>query len=85
MDVRFTKKAYAQYKDWERYNKRIFSKINILIQDILRTPEEGIGRPEMLKHELSGYYSRRIDREHRLVYIVENDIITIISCKYHYG
>ena len=64
---------------WKCYN-RIVS----LIKDISRNPYQGLGKPEALKHELQGYWSRRIDDEHRLVYRIENDRLIIISCKYHY-
>ena len=64
--------------------KKCYKRIVILIKDISRNPYQGLGKPEALKHELQGYWSRRIDDEHRLVYRVENDRLIIISCKYHY-
>jgi toxin YoeB len=59
-------------------------KINTLVREIMRHPHTGRGKPELLKHELTGYWSRRIDQEHRLVYKVRNEEITILSCRFHY-
>jgi len=64
----------------KKYYKRIIS----LIKDISRNPFQGLGKPEALKYELQGYWSRRIDDEHRLIYKIENDRLIIVSCKYHY-
>lgn len=80
----FTPTAFDNYKEWATIDKQIFKKINEIIQSIDRTPFEGIGKPEPLKYSLSGYWSRRITDEHRLVYSVKDDEILIISCKYHY-
>ena len=81
---RFTEKAWDDYIYWLENDKKMLKKINNLIRDIKRNPFEGLGKPEKLKHELKGYWSRRIDHEHRLVYkVVQNDII-IISCRFHY-
>jgi len=63
---------------------KLFSKISSLIKDIARDPFQGLGKPEPLRHELSGYWSRCINEEHRLVYKIENDTIFILSCKFHY-
>ncbi|MDR0474737.1 MAG: Txe/YoeB family addiction module toxin [Treponema sp.] len=78
--------AFEEFTNWAQEDKKIFKKIGSIIKDIKRNPKEGIGKPEPLKHELSGYWSRRIDDEHRLVYqIVENSgEIIIVSCKKHY-
>lgn len=84
MIVSFTEKSLAEYQEWAISDKKIFKKINELIKEITRTPFEGTGKPEPLKHELSGFWSRRINQEHRLVYKVENDAVYIASCKYHY-
>jgi toxin YoeB len=65
-------------------NKKLSKKIKSLIDDISRSPYDGLGKPEALKHEFSGWYSRRITDEHRLVYKVENDMIEILSCTTHY-
>ncbi|MFN5593583.1 MAG: Txe/YoeB family addiction module toxin, partial [Aphanizomenon sp.] len=65
-------------------DKKVFKKILELIKDIQREPFSGIGKPERLKYELQGYWSRRITDEHRLVYKIEEDLLIILSCKYHY-
>lgn len=69
---------------WQQEDKKILRKINSLIKEIQRTPFKGKGKPEPLKFDLSGFWSRRIDREHRLVYKIENDEVLIFSCRYHY-
>lgn len=79
----FKKLANKQYNYWLKTNKKIVSKIDTLIFDIQEHPFTGLGKPEPLKGELSGYWSRRITEEHRLVYTVEDDII-IVQCMYHY-
>lgn len=80
----FHKTAFMDFTEWSSRDKKIFEKITDIIQDTLRSPFDGIGKPEPLKHELNGYWSRRINDEHRLVYKVTNDAIFVISCKYHY-
>jgi toxin YoeB len=83
--VSFTPEAFAEYQDWQNQDRKIASKINKLINDIMRHPYEGLGKPEALKHDLKGYWSRRIDNEHRLVYRVTNDVeIRITQCREHY-
>ena len=84
MNLTFSKNAWEDYTSWLIEDKKMLKKINDLIKDIQRTPFEGIGKPEPLKYELSGYWSRRIDREHRLVYQASGNEILIYSCKYHY-
>lgn len=84
MLITFSSHAWEDYTTWLKEDRNMLVKINQLIKDIQRTPYEGIGKPEALKYDLAGYWSRRIDREHRLVYKVENDSVIIISCKYHY-
>ena len=84
MRITFSSHAWEDYSTWLKEDRKILVKINQLIKDIQRTPYEGIGKREALKFDLVGYWSRRIDREHRLVYKVDNDIVIIISCKYHY-
>ena len=84
MIIAFDSQAFQDYQNWLAENKKMFKKIGALIKDIQRTPFQGLGKPEPLKHNLSGYWSRRIDGEHRLVYKFENETIYIISCKYHY-
>jgi len=81
----FQQDAFDDFFDWSLVNKMIFKKIYELIKDIRRNPFEGKGKPEPLKHELTGYWSRRIDSEHRLVYKIENENIIIIRCKDHYS
>lgn len=83
MKVSFSEEAFADYQEWS-LDKKTFAKINELIKSICRTPFSGIGKPEPLKHELSNYWSRRINQEHRLVYKVSDDEIFIASCKFHY-
>ncbi len=84
MRIEFTKNAWEDYVSWQREDRKLLKRINLIIINIQRTPFEGIGNPEPLKYDLSGYWSRRIDREHRLVYQVEGGAILIYSCKYHY-
>ena len=86
MDVRFRDTAFAEYNEFWRTDRQIAIKIDKLITEIARTPYEGTGHPERLKYEMSGYWSRRISKEHRLVYRVdeENDVVFISSCMGHY-
>jgi toxin YoeB len=84
MKIRFGEKAWAEYLHWQTTNRKVTGKINALMKDISRHPFTGLGKPEMLKHDLSGFWSRRIDQEHRLVYTVRDDEITIYSCRFHY-
>jgi toxin YoeB len=70
--------------EWGKEDKKVFKKILELIKDIQREPFSGIGKPEPLKYEFQGYWSRRITNEHRLVYKIEEDLLIILSCKYHY-
>jgi toxin YoeB len=84
MDVAFTEEAFETFLEWQKTDKQTFRKIIALITDTCREPFTGLGKPEPLKHDLSGCWSRRITDEHRLVYTVEQDTVKIISCKYHY-
>ena len=77
--------AWQDYVYWQMQDKKTLKRINMLIKDIGRNPFDGIGKPEPLKGELSGFWSRRIDDEHRLVYVAEEDAILIIACKGHYN
>lgn len=77
-------KAWQDYLYWQSQDKKTLKRINRLIQDTMSNPFEGIGKPEPLKKNLSGFWSRRIDETNRLVYIVDDNYITIISCRYHY-
>ena len=82
--LRFEKRAQKELKWMEKHEKILLIKVNILIEDIKLHPYSGLGKPEALRFELSGYWSRRINREHRLVYKVEGDVIIIVaSCLFH--
>lgn len=85
MKLIFSTKAWEQYLYWQTTDKKILKRINLLIKDIQRNPTEGMGKPEALKHGLSGYWSRRINDEHRIVYKPQNDSILIAQLRYHYG
>lgn len=85
MKLIFSTKAWEQYLYWQTTDKIILKRINLLIKDIQRTPNEGIGKPEALKHGLSGYWSRRINDEHRIVYKQQSGSILIAQLRYHYG
>ena len=80
----FADQGWEDYLYWQKVDKKILKKINALIKDIERTPYDGIGKPEPLKHSLSGYWSRRITEEHRFVYKVEDDHLLIAQLRYHY-
>ena len=84
MRVIFTDSAWADYIYWQEQDRKILKRINNLIKETLRTPFEGSGKPEPLKFQLQGCWSRRITQEHRLVYKVTADDIMIISCRFHY-
>lgn len=84
MKLLFHNEGWEDYLHWQQTDKRILKRINELIKDCRRSPFDGIGKPEPLKGDLSGYWSRRIDDEHRLVYRVEPDAIVIFKCRYHY-
>lgn len=84
MKLIFSENAWDDYLYWQKNDKKILKRINLLIKDIQRSPHEGIGKPESLKHALSGYWSRRINDEHRFVYKVNDDSILIAQLKYHY-
>jgi toxin YoeB len=80
----FSEHAWEDYLYWQRTDRNILQRINTLIREIQRAPFEGIGRPEPLKHGLSGFWSRRINDEHRIVYKVEADSLFIAQLRYHY-
>ena len=84
MKLTFTDEAWDEYVYWQVKDKKILKKINTLIKDTKREPFDGLGKPEPLKHELAGYWSRRISQEHRLVYEVFEESILVVSCRYHY-
>lgn len=83
-NVVFSDASWDDYIYWQTSDTKNLKKINMLIKDIKRSPFEGIGKPEPLKHQLNGCWSRRIDNEHRLVYEVTQDSIRIVSCRFHY-
>ena len=80
----WTDEAWKDYIYWQTQDRKTLKKINKLIEDVKRHPFEGIGKPEPLKENLSGFWSRRIDESNRLVYVVDNEYISIISCRFHY-
>ena len=80
----WTGDAWADYVYWQGQNQKTLKRINKLIRDTKRSPFEGIGKPEPLKENLSGFWSRRVDESNRLVYAVNDSHITVISCRYHY-
>ena len=84
MKLTFAPKAWDSYLYWQKTDKSILKRINALIKDIQRNPFEGIGKPEPLRHSLSGYWSRRINDEHRIVYKVSNDNLLIAQLRFHY-
>ena len=84
MRVVFSELAWADYVSWQKSDRRVIGRINELIRDIQRAPFEGIGKPEPLRHALSGYWSRRITEEHRIVYKVQGDALLIAQLRYHY-
>lgn len=85
MNVLLTDAGWEDYVHWQAEDRKTLKKINDLIKDIKRAPYEGIGKPEPLKHQLQGYWSRKIDPEHRLVYHVERSkTLVIVACRYHY-
>lgn len=82
--IEWTATGWEQYVYWQTQDRKTLSRINKLIDAILRNPFEGIGKPEPLKENLAGYWSRRIDDSNRLVYAIQNEKVTIIACRYHY-
>lgn len=84
MKILFAENAWEDYLYWQQNDKKVLKRINLLIGDIQREPFKGIGKPEPLKFNWSGYWSRRINKEHRLVYKVQDDTISIAQCRYHY-
>lgn len=84
MKLVFSEQAWADYLYWQVQDKKTLERINTLIKECARTPFEGLGKPEPLRGDLRGWWSRRIDREHRLVYRVEDGALLIAQCRYHY-
>ena len=83
--ISFEQQGWEDYLFWQQTDKTKIKRINQLIRDIQRDPFDGIGKPEALRHELTGLWSRRIDDEHRLIYSVNDKKIIIAQCRYHYG
>lgn len=81
----FDEEAWDDYRWWQAQDRKVLKRINTLLRDVARNGNEGIGKPEPLKHGFRGYWSRRITAEHRLIYKVENDEIRIAGCRYYYG
>jgi toxin YoeB len=85
MTIQFSSRAWEDYLYWQQHDRKILKKVNLLLEDISRgDPYEGIGKPEPLKHSFSGFWSRRITDEHRLVYRVSDQIIQVAQARYHY-
>jgi len=84
MKLCFVDESWEDYLYWQKTDKKMLNKINKLIKDIKRSPYEGIGKPEGLKHKYRGFWSRRIDQEHRLIYRVTEEEIWIVKCRFHY-
>ena len=84
MEVRFTKSAYQDYLCWKKHDTRKIQRIKKLCEDIVKKPFKGIGKPEPLKYDFQGFWSRRIDRTHRIIYKIDDEGILILSCRYHY-
>ena len=85
MNIIWSKEAWEDYLYWQQTDKKILKRINRLIKETQRRPFEGIGEPEPLKHDWTGYWSRRINREHRLLYKHTKDALIIVQCRYHYS
>ncbi|MGH3827904.1 MAG: Txe/YoeB family addiction module toxin [Pseudonocardiaceae bacterium] len=84
MRLVFTENALADYQHWQDKDRKLIKRLNKLFAEVLRDPEKGIGKPERLRHLLDGARSRRINDEHRLVYLVEGDDVIVLSVRYHY-
>lgn len=84
MNLTWTPQAWEDYLYWQKTDKTVLKRINALIESALRSPFQGIGKPEPLKYDLAGCWSRRIDAEHRLVYLADENALIILQCRYHY-
>ncbi len=84
MNLEFTPESWDDYRYWQKNDKKLLRRVNELIKEIQRAPFEGIGKPEPLKYNIQGCWSRRLDQEHRIVYEIEDEVIRIISCRFHY-
>lgn len=85
MEIEFSEMAAHEFAWFEKHKPKLAEKIITLLTNICETPYKGLGKPEPLKYELAGYWSRRINGEHRLVYRVDGDVLFVVQCKYHYG
>lgn len=85
MNIEFSANAFADYVYWQQQNVKKLQRINQLLREIVRHPFTGIGKPEALRGDLQGYGSRRIDREHRLVYRMLDSSVQVLACRYHYS
>ena len=84
MTISFTETAWDDYLYWQKSDRNTLKRVNMLLRDIQRSPFEGIGQPEALRFGLAGCWSRRINLEHRLVYSVAGEVVTVLQCRYHY-
>lgn len=84
MNLCFVDESWEDYLYWQKTDKKMLGRVNMLIKEILRTPYEGLGKPEPLKHKYRGLWSRRINEEHRLIYKVVEGEIWILKCRFHY-
>ena len=82
--ITFRQRAWEDYLHWQQTDRKMLQRINLLIRDIQREPFSGLGKPEPLKHQFTGFWSRRINDEHRLVYTFSDDELIIVQCRYHY-
>ncbi len=84
MNVSFSPKTWEEYVYWQTQDRKLLKKLNSLIDEIKRSPFEGTGKPEPLRHELAGFWSRRISDEHRLIYRIKDGALEVAQCRYHY-
>ncbi|MDO4176061.1 MAG: Txe/YoeB family addiction module toxin [Bacillota bacterium] len=84
MKVLWLESAWEEYCDWQKEDKKTLRRINEIIREIQRTPFNGLGKPERLRGNLTGFWSRRIDSRNRIIYMVEKDVVKIVACKGHY-
>ena len=84
MRLIFSAEAWEDYLNWQHHDRKILKRINLLIKELCRDPFQGIGKPEPLRHALAGYWSRRIDDEHRIVYRIDQESMLIAQLRYHY-
>ena len=84
-NITFTEQAFEEYLSWQGQDRKTLKRINALLKDICRSPFEGIGKPEPLVGNLSGYWSRRINDKDRLIYKIDEDCVYILACRYHYA